>query len=168
MDSEKSPRKAYKFKFSPLLITLSVLGLALCAAGFGLTTWQLAKILPEGVPSAYEWITYGLMYLVSVLLAVLIASMLIRSQYAITETELVLQFGLIKQRFDLKKIASVHLFKGANKLAVYFDDFHTKYIVIVVKDAWYDDFVRELTARNERIEFTFSSAEEEEAFKKKK
>ena len=168
METKRSPDKVYKFKFSPLLIALAVLGLVLCAAGLGLTTWQLAEALAEGGPSVYECITYALMYLVSVLLAVLISAMLIRSQYVITDSELIMRFGLIRQKYDLKKIFSVHLFKGADKLAVYFDDFRTNYIVIVVKNTWYDDFIRELTARNERIAFTFSSAEEEEEFKKKK
>ena len=63
---------------------------------------------------------------------------------------------------------SVHLFRGSNKLAVYFDDFKTKYVVIVVKEKWYDDFIKTLTARNERIAFSFSTAEEEEEVKRKK
>ena len=41
-------------------------------------------------------------------------------------------------------------------------------MVIVIKDAYYDDFVRELIERNERIGFSFSTAEEENEFKKKK
>ncbi len=168
MEKNKPTRKVYPFQFSLLLLALAVLGLALCAAGIGLTTWQLVRALLGGAPSAYECITYALMYFVSVLLAVILISMLICSRYVLTEDTLILQFGVIRQKFEIKKICSVHLFKGAKKLAVYFDDYHTKYIVIVVKEIWYDDFVRELTARNERVEFTFSSAEEEDAFKKKK
>ena len=118
--------------------------------------------------SAYDWIKIGLIYLVSVLFAVLITAMLIRSQYVITDTHFITQFGLIRQKYELKKIFSVHLFKGANKLAVYFDDFQTNYTVIVVKEEWYADFIRELTERNERIAFSFSSAEEEEEFLRKK
>ena len=86
----------------------------------------------------------------------------------ITEKQLILQFGFIKQKYELKSIYSVHLFKGLNKLAVYFDDFKTKYTVVVVKDTWYDEFVKTLIERNPKIGFSFSTPEEEEEYKKKK
>ena len=104
----------------------------------------------------------------SIALAVIIVAMLVRSEYVLTDKKLTLVFGLIRFGYELEKIRSVHLFKGANKLAVYFDDEKTRYMVIVIKDAYYDDFVRELIERNERIGFSFSTAEEENEFKKKK
>lgn len=159
----------FKFRFSPLLLSLSVFGLLLAALAVGLFSWQFSDFLRHGdLSSAYSWIKYILIYLVSGLLVVFISAMLIRSRYVITEKELILQFGLIKQKFLLSRVASVHLFKGSNKLAVYFDDFKTNYVIIVVKDEWYADFIRELTARNERIAFSFSTAEEEEEIKRKK
>lgn len=165
---ETLPDKKYPFKFSPLMTVLSVLGLLLCAAGIGLTTWQFVDFLGGDISSVYEWLKYFLLYLVSVLLAVLITAMLIKSQYVVTERYLITQFGLIKSKYDLKTVYSVHLFRGSGKLAVYFDDFKTKYIVIVVKESWYDDFVKTIIARNERIAFSFSTAEEEAEIKRKK
>ncbi len=165
---ETLPDKKYPFKFSPLMTVLSVLGLLLCAAGIGLTTWQFVDFLGGDISSVYEWLKYFLLYLVSVLLAVLITAMLIKSQYVVTERYLITQFGLIKSKYDLKTVYSVHLFRGSGKLAVYFDDFKTKYIVIVVKESWYDDFIKTIIARNERIAFSFSTAEEEAEIKRKK
>ncbi len=162
------PVKRYPFRFSTLTLLLILLGLLLSAAGFALTTWQFTGFLSDGdMTSVYEWLKYALLYLVSVLFAVLLTAMLIRSQYILNDRELVMQFGLIRSRYALKTIYSVHLFKGANKLAVYFDDFHTKYMVIVVKESWYDDFVKSLLERNEKIGFSFSTAEEENDAKKK-
>lgn len=159
----------FKFKYSPLLIFLFILGFCLSAACIGFATWRLVLFIREGdLASYYDWIIFILLYLVSILFLVIGISMLIRSEYILTDSELITQFGIIRQRYALKKIMSVHLFKGANKLAVYFDDFHTNYIVIVVKDSWYNDFIRELTERNEHIAFTFSTAEEEAQIKKKK
>ena len=160
--------KRYPFQFSTLMSLLIALGFALCAAGLGLTTWRSINFLSGDLSSVYEWLQYILLYFVCILLSVLLTAMLIRSQYVITEKELIVQFGIIRQKFSLATVYSVHLFRGSNKLAVYFDDFKTKYVVIVVKEKWYDDFIKTLTARNERIAFSFSTAEEEEEVKRKK
>lgn len=157
----------FKFKFPVHLLMLAILGLLLCAAAIGYFSWMFADFLQHGdLASVYEWIKFVLIYFASIGLAVFLIAMLIRSQYVLTEKELIMQFGLIKQKFALKTIYSVHLFKGANRLAVYFDDFKTKFIIILVKEEWYTEFVRELTARNDHIAFSFSTAEEEEEVKK--
>ncbi|MGN1077925.1 MAG: hypothetical protein ACI4ST_05375 [Candidatus Gallimonas sp.] len=152
--------KRYPFKFTPAMIAVFCLGLALCAACFALTTWQFVGFLQSGdLSSPYEWIKYILLYFVSVFLAVLILAMLIRSEYVITDKFLITRFGVIRSRYEIKKIFSVCLVSGTNKLNVYFDDFKTKYMTIVVKSAWYDDFIRTLCEKNERIEFDFASVE---------
>ena len=171
INEEKNPlpAKRYKFRFSALIVAVFIIGLVLCATGFSLTTWQFVDFVRGGdLGSALEWIKYALLYIVSIAIAVIIAAMLIRSEYILTEKKLTLSLGVIRTSSPLDKIYSVHLFKGANKLAVYFDGEKTRYMVIVIKDSLYDDFVRELLLRNERIGFSFSTAEEENEFKKKK
>lgn len=158
--------KRYPFKFSALMLTFLIAGLVLAFASLGLTIWRFLGFLKE--PSVYGWMQYILLFFVSLFMIALILGMLIRSQYLITGTHLVLQFGFIRQKYELKTIFSVHLFKGLNKVAVYFDDFKTKYTVIVIKEIWYDDFIKALLERRPGIGFSFSTAEEEEDFKKKK
>ena len=163
------PVKRYRFRFSPLILTFLCLGIALCAASFALTTWQLLGFLQVGdLSSVYDWMKYAILYFVSVLVAVLFIAMLIRSEYVLTDSELLIRFGVIVSKYDIKKIYSIQHFRGSNKLTVYFDDFKTKYMVIVVKAEWYDDFVKSLVERNERIVFDFITAEEEKDLKKKK
>lgn len=164
----QSSRKCYPFRFSPLIYALFGVGLALCAVGFGLTLWQFLDFLQGDLTSVYGWITHLILFFASLFLAVIVIAMLIRSQYILTDTDLIMQFGIIRQKYAIKNIVSVHLFKGMNKLAVYFDDFRSNYIVIVVKDIWYDDFLRALLERKPEIGFSFSTPEEEEEFKNKK
>lgn len=167
--SDDPPVKRYPFRFSAAILALLIAGIALSIAGFGLTAWQFTGFLRGGdLSSVYEWLKYLILFFVSLMLLVLLASMLVRSEYVLTPQSLTIRFGLIRSRYPLKTIYSVHLFRGANKLAVYFDDFKTKYMVIVVKDIWYTDFIRSLIERNPRIGLSFSTAEEEEEFKKKK
>ncbi len=160
--------KRYPFRFSPVMIVLFVIGLVLCAAGFGLTLWRFLAFLEEDPGSVYGWMQHIILFFVCIFLAVLIIAMLIRSQYVITDRLLITRFGLIRSKYEIKSICSVHLFKGLDKLAVYFDDFQTKYIVIVVKPVWYEDFVRTLIDRKPSIGFSFSTPEEEEEIKRKK
>ncbi len=162
------PDETFRFQFTPLMIALFCLLLALCAAGIGLTTWQFVDFLKGDISSPYDWIKYLLLYFVSILLAIIVLAMLIKSQYIVSEKTLTIQFGIIRSRYEIKNIYSVRLFRGSNKLSVYFDDYKTKYMVIVVKDKWYTDFVQALIKRNEKIEFDFITPEEEKDQKKKK
>ena len=163
MDDKMNDKKVYKFCFSPLMLTVFISGIILCIACFALSTWQFSGFITGGdLSSVWEWIKYLLLYFVSVFLAVLLVAMLVRSQYVITDKFLITKFGIIVTKYELKKIRSLCLLNGSKKLYVYFDDFKTKFMTIVVKEEWHDDFIKTLTAKNERIEFDFISAEDEQ------
>lgn len=152
-----------------MMITVFSLGIALCAACFSLTTWQFIEFvggLRGDMSSAWEWIKYLLMYFVSIFLAVILIAMLIRSRYILTEKRLITQLGIIFSKYELKKIRSVCLVNGTKKLNVYFDEFKNRFITIVVKEEWYDDFIKTLTELNNQIEFDFTSPENEEKKRK--
>ena len=155
--------KYYKFRFTNLILGLLWAALALCAAGF---IWNIIRFLQTGADGVYQWLQYGILFFTTVFFAALIISMFICSRYTITDKQLITQFGFIRSKYDIANITSIHLFRGAGKLAVYFND--NKYMVIVVKSEWYDDFIKELLQRNDKIGFSFSTAEEEEEIKKNK
>ena len=145
------------------------MGLALCLGGFGLTTWFFAAFRSgSNLSNVFEWLQYGLLYLASVGIGLFIVAVLLRSEYQLGGRNLTLVFGFIRTRYPLAAIRSVHLFKGAKKLVVYFEDEKNKYMAIVIKESLYETFVKDLLSRNERIVFTFSTAEEENELKKKK
>lgn len=167
---ETTPKRStdkFPFKFSPMMLFVFILLLLLCAGGFGLTLWQFLDFLKGDIGSVWEWLKYILMFFVCGLLFILVIAMLIRSQYVITDRELILQFGIIKTRYELKKIRSVRHFMGSGRLAVYFDDMKNQYSIIVVKEIWFKPFVEALKARNEDLEFDFITPDEESDWKKK-
>ncbi len=166
--SANHPTDKFPFKFSTMMLFVLILLLLLCAGGFGLTLWQFLGFLKGEISSVWEWLKYILMFLVCGLLFVLVVSMFIKSQYIITDKELILQFGFIKTRYELKKIRSVRHFMGSGRLAVYFDDMKNQYTIIVVKESWFKAFAEALKAKNEDIEFDFITPAEEEEWKKKK
>ena len=158
----EAPVKVYKFRFSPLMIVVFSVGIALCATCFALATWQFVEFLGGirgDITLIWEWIKYLLLYFASVVLALLLIAMLIRSRYIITQKRLITQFGIIFSKYDIKSIRSVALLGDTRKLNVYFDDFKNRFITIVVKEEWYDDFIQTLTSINERIEFDFTTSD---------
>lgn len=162
---EQTHHKYYQFKFSLSMILLLILAIVLCVAGFGVTIWRMVV---AGTGSAWQWIQYILLFVISFSLAGIAVSMLVCSRYIVTDKEVILQFGIIKQRYKIEKIRYIHLFQGAKKLAVYFDDARCKQIMIVIKEELYDDFTKTLLKRNDHTGFSFSTAEEENTAKKKK
>lgn len=165
---ETTEKRVFPFRFQAYLLTAMIAGLVLCAACFAYTTWQFVNFVQGDISSVYDWLKYFLLYFVSVFLAVLLCAMLIKSQYVITDTELIVQFGIVKSKYELKKIFSARVFKKSNKLTIYFDDFKTKYMIIVVREEWYDEFVKALGERNEKISFDYVTAEEEDEWKNNK
>lgn len=166
----EKPVKTYKFRFSPMMIAVFCIGIVLCAVCFALTSWQFVEFVigvRGDISSVWEWIKYILLYFVSVFLSLLLIAMLIRSRYIITERRLITQFGIIFSKYEIKKIRSVCLVSGTKKLNVYFDDFKSRFITIVVKEEWYDDFIKTLTSVNEKIEFDFTDPENNDRKKKK-
>lgn len=167
----KNPLKIYKFRFSALMIVVFAIGIALCAACFSLTTWQFAEFVRKlrgDITSVWEWLKYILIYFVCVFLAIQLIAMLIRSRYVVTEKLLISQFGIVCSKYEISKIHTVGLLNDSKKLNVYFNDAKTRFITIVVKEEWYDDFIKTLVSLNERIEFDFLASEEERGGKKKK
>lgn len=158
----------FPFRFTPLMIAAFALLLLLCAGSFSLTTWQFTEFLQGDLTSVWEWLKYFLLYLVSILLAVLSLAMLIRSRYILTKTEFIMQFGLIKTRYPIARVVTVQLVTDKQKLVVFFDEFRSDSATVVIDPALHNDFLRALTERNESVSFDFTSAEEENAGKKKK
>lgn len=154
--------KYYPFQFTNMTLVFMAIALLLCVACFAVTTWRFIGFLQTGdLSSTYSWLQFIILYLATVLLAILITAMLVRSQYVITDKQVIVQFGFIKTKYEIKGIFSIHLFKGSNRLALYFDDYHTKYTMVAVNPSWYDEFIKTLLAIKPSIEFSFSSADEE-------
>jgi len=165
---KQTEQKRYPIKFTNMTLVVIIIALVLCAACFALSTWRFVGFLQSGdLSSVYEWIEYAILFLASTLFALFLSAMLVRSQYLITDRQIILQLGILQSKYDIQKICSVHLFKGSNKLALYFDNYHNQFATITVNDSWFDDFIKTLLSKKPGIEFSFSTAEEESENKRK-
>ena len=149
--------KSYKFRFSKLVLVL--IGLAIAAA-LAAVAYTVYRIYLYGFSSPLLVIQHVAVLIVAALAIVIFVSLLIRSVYKITDTQIILWFGIVKQTFKIADIESVHLFTKTNKLVIYFKV--DKYTVIVVKPEWYNEFTKEILARNDKIRYDVSTTDKDE------
>ena len=148
--------KTFKYKFTTTTLVFIYLGLALSVAGIGLNTFNIFnERVWLYVNNTLPVIRYILVYFVAVALAVILISLLISSYYSIDEKKFKTSFGLIKSSYDVKSIKLIHLDRLTDKLSVFFGE--DKYIVVVVKKEWHDEFIDTLLKFNPEIEFSIES-----------
>ena len=125
--------KIFKYSFTKFMTAAIYVGIVLAAVAAGVNTYF---VITEGISSAanplYPILQYSLLYLVAVLAAVLLISLL--------------------------------LDRTTNKLSVYFDE--NTFIVISVREEWYEKFVSELLRVNPHIEYSILSKENDSDEKK--
>ena len=159
--------KVFKYKFTKVTTILIYVGIFLCALCVGLNIFSIVTSdLSSSANIVYPVIQYTLMFLIPLALAVILVSLLVSSYYSIDEKWLKTSFGVIKSKYDLKDIKTLLLDRTTNKLSVYFNN--ESFIVIVVKEDWYDDFIDALCSANDKIEFTINSKENKKDDEEKK
>ena len=150
--------KVFKYKFSRLTTILIYVGIALCVIGIGVNIFAIITGDPaSAVNPVYPILQYSLMFLVPIVLLVILIGLLVSSYYSIDETTLKTSFGIIKSKYELKSIDTILLDRTTDKLTVHF--INNTFIVIVVKEEWYDEFISALCKANPEIEYTINSKE---------
>lgn len=144
--------KVYRYKFSTLVLVLIIVCLALCAAAFSINLALLIGEINEGISmNTFKVLRYVLMFVVPAILFVILVSLLASSKYVVTGTTLKTCFGFIVSCHDIMKMTVIVLDKNTDKLTVTFTD--ESFIVIVVKQNWYDDFIKAILDINSEIEY---------------
>ena len=150
--------KTYKYRFTKVMTAFIWAGMVLALAAFAVNTYL---IFTEDIASAanlfYPILRYTLMYLVSTVAFLLLLSILLSSYYSISGTTFKTSFGIIKSKYDISKIENIVLDRKTNKLSIYFDE--NNFIVVVVKEEWYEKFIDDLLQANPNIEYTIASKE---------
>lgn len=159
--------KTFKYRFTRLTTAFIYIGIALCLIGLGVNTYSVivSDIASEPYP-VYPIIRFVLLYLIPAILLVILISLLVSSYYRIDGNILTTSFGIIKSKYKTEDISSVILDRTTNKLSVFFKN--NGFIVIVVKEDWYDEFITELCKANTAIEYTVKSKENNDKDNKKK
>ena len=148
----------FRYKFSKPITALIYISIALCFVGVGI---NIFLIITGDVQSAanpvYPIIQYTLMFLIPAVLLIILVSLLISSYYSIEDKYFKTSFGIIKSKYEISDIETVILDRTTNKLSVYFKN--NSFIVVVVKDEWYNEFIDALCKANRNISFSIKSKE---------
>lgn len=148
--------KKFKYKFTKLIIALIYAGIALSVTGFGINLYYcIANGVKGAADPIYPILQYTLMFLVTIGLTAILISVLTSSCYIIDGNVFKTKFGFIVSKYDVEKIDSIVDDKKSGKLTVTFDD--GQYMVIVVKQEWYNDFIEAMLTANKKIEYSIIS-----------
>lgn len=157
--------KIFKYKFTRLLTGLMITALALCVVGFGVNLYYcITNGISHAANPVYPIMQYALMFFITVVLFVMLITILLNSSYVIDGKTFKTRFGIIVSKYDVEKIENITLDRKTDKLTVTFKS--GEFMVIVVKQAWYDDFINALLEANPKIEYTVNSLENDGTDKK--
>ncbi|MGN0804537.1 MAG: hypothetical protein ACI4MS_04050 [Candidatus Coproplasma sp.] len=156
--------KKYKYQFSKLMTALIIVAMALSVVGFAFNLYNcIARGIKGAVDPVYPILQYVLMFLITIALFAIMTSILLSSYYIIDEKYFKTKFGFIVSKYELERIASIEDNKKTNKLTVKFDN--EEYIIIVVKQEWYNDFIESLLSANRNIEYSIVSLDSDDVNK---
>jgi hypothetical protein len=152
MEKKNSFKKCFKYKFSPILIVLSVAIIVLCMAGIGVSLYRIVQF---GVHGFYDALKSPFLSLVCILCIAIVIGILIKSQYVITEKKFIVQFGFIRNSYLVKDITAICLNYDSKKITVYFGE---QFTVLTLHEKENDEFVKTLREVNNNIDYSFTSS----------
>ena len=155
MKKQTAPQEAkiFKFKFTPLMIVLACLVIALCALGIALSVWRLVR---DGVHGFGDVLKSPFLIAVCLFGIAVVVGVLIKSRYLVTKEFFVTQFGFIKSKFPIKEFTSMILNTDAKKLTIYMGE---AYLVTSIHPEWNNDLIQALREVKPDIEFSFTLAD---------
>ena len=151
MATNSKNEKIFSIKFPVYIILLGVAVILLCIASVVVSIFQIITL---GINGFIDVLKYPFLIAISLFGIALMISMFIKSQYVVTDTLFVSQFGFIKSKTEIKTITSIILDTDTKKLTLYFGEEFT--VLSFTKD-WNEEFVRALLEINPDIKYSFVS-----------
>ncbi len=157
--------KVFKYKFTKTTNVLIYVGIALCFVALGINVFSIVTSdVKTAANPVYPIIQYTLMFLIPIILLVLLISLLISSYYSLDDKYFKTSFGIIKSKYEIANIETVVLDRTTDKLTVFFKN--NSFVVVTVKEEWYNEFIDALCKANRNIEYSIKSKEPEDKDKK--
>ena len=145
--------KVFPFRHNTLSVIFCILALLLCAIGAGLSVYRITQ---NGIKELTDALQSPFLIAVCLFCAVVILSILIKSEFIVTDTELITRFGIIKSKLALASVTSMEHDRATHKLTIYQGE---EFTVLTLKPEWADDLVHEICAANPNVDFSFTMTE---------
>jgi hypothetical protein len=150
--------KKYKYKFTPLMLSLLIGLIVLALVCIAINVYSIVKNISLNIAlSLTNYISYAITILLSICAVVISICAIFNSYYKITDTEIVLKWGIIKNKFDLSTIKQIKLIPLAKKMELVFKD--DSFFVVSTCEKWHEEFVDELKSKNPNVSFVQDSVE---------
>lgn len=148
--TQQKNTNCFKYKFSPLLLVLSVAVLVLCVGGIVASIYRIAV---EGIHDFDDALQSPFLIAICIFGIILMISILAKSQYVVSENHYVAQFGFIKSKFLIKDITAVVLNTDEKRLTVYMGE---QYFILSMRPEDNENFAKALQKVNPNIDFSFT------------
>ncbi len=144
--------KKYKYKFNKKLLIVGIIGILVAIACIVVGVLRFINLNSQDVKiTTYQYISFALIIILPIAYMVIAISAYFNSYYYITESEVVLKWGVLANKFKLSDIKEVKLLTNESKLELFFKD--DTYFVIATQKEWFDKFVDEIKAQKPNIEY---------------
>lgn len=151
-DTQKNG-KVFPFRHNTLSVVFCIFALLLCAIGAGLSVY---RIVSEGVEEFSDVLQSPFLIAICLFCAAVIISILVKSEFVVTNEALVTRFGFIKSTLPLATVSKMEHDRTTHKLTVYCGE---EFTVFTLKPEWADELVHEICTANPNIEFLFTMTE---------
>lgn len=149
---ETNSNKKFKYNFTTLFYVIAGVGGVIALLCIAFNVVNFAKHITDNVkPTVYQYGSLILAVVLSIAYIVLVSSALLKSYYYVTDKELVLKWGLIKNVLSLSDAKEIKLTTNTSKLELVFED--ESWFNIAISDNLKEDFVKEIKSKHEKIVF---------------
>lgn len=152
---EKPACRAFPMKKSLAITLLSVGAIVLSVAGIILSAYRLLK---SGVNSFYECLQYPFLIAVCVFAIVVVSAVLIKCEYRVSGTELILCHGFLKTHILLSQITAAVSDTDNDKIYLTLSDTEGNLVLSTTHDRR-ETLARALLDGNPAIDYSFTMRE---------
>lgn len=150
--------KKFKYNYKKSALALLIAGVPIGVACIIVNVIRLVKNYADYSP--YQYVSFGVVILLSIAYLVLATAIFIDSSYFVTDKNFVLKWGLLKNEIPLESITRISYCVTTDKLAVYYGN--EEYLCFNAKSVKFDELADEIRAKNKKVIFEMVSDENDE------
>ncbi len=155
--------KRFRVKFNLKILLLCALIVLLCLGGIAVTVYRIYA--NRGIHGFTDFLKFPLLIAICLFCIVLVASLLIKSEYTVEKDKFTTRFGFIKTKFPLDGITAIELDRDEHKLVVRYKE---EFSVLGVGSEWQEDFASAIIKANPEIEYSYTLPQPKPEKKEKK
>ena len=154
----KQLKNKYKYQFSKMLNVLSIVGVLVAITCIIFNVINYLNFLNANIaPGLYDYLSIFLSIGLSLFFIVFIIFAIFNSYYEITNTSIIVHYGILKSKYDCSEIKEIKLLSRFKKLTLVFKD--ETFFFLSMSPIYHEQFIDELKKKFPSIVFVQVSEE---------